>query len=151
MLRPALFALGLSLAGPANAAPATFDHIAPGAIGDLLARLEQPSVVKKTRQGTPIHVLRFDKVKAMLRGLLCDAGNCRLLRLSAIFSGTEVPLEKLNAWNAEHRFSRAYRDSDGDVQLVSDLDLDGGVNDHDARLFLDVFGDQAGDFLQVLR
>lgn len=39
---------------------------------------------------------------------------------------TDVTLEKVNAWNRTHRFSRAYLDENGDPHLELDLDLAGG-------------------------
>jgi hypothetical protein len=48
-------------------------------------------------------------------------------------------LERINAWNREHRFSRAYLDADGDPVLEADLDLSGGVAEGVIRAFLDLF------------
>jgi hypothetical protein len=36
-------------------------------------------------------------------------------------------LDKVNAWNKEKRFSRAYLDTDGDANVEWDIDLEGGV------------------------
>jgi len=36
-------------------------------------------------------------------------------------------LEKVNQWNKEKRFSRAYLDGDGDANVEWDIDLEGGV------------------------
>lgn len=136
---------------PGQARPDTFETISPEQVAALLGRLDRASVVKETRAGKPVHVLDFGDAKGVLRPLLCENKQCRLLRLSAIFKVSNPSLEELNRWNADHRYSRAYVDEDGDVVLASDLDLDGGVNDQDAMLFLEIFADQAGDFVQVLR
>jgi hypothetical protein len=36
-------------------------------------------------------------------------------------------LDKVNQWNKEKRFSRAYLDGDGDANVEWDIDLEGGV------------------------
>ena len=36
-------------------------------------------------------------------------------------------MEKVNQWNNEKRFSRAYLDRDGDANVEWDIDLEGGV------------------------
>jgi hypothetical protein len=41
----------------------------------------------------------------------------------------KVSLDRINVWNREKRFSRAYLDSRDDAVLESDLDLEGGVSD----------------------
>jgi hypothetical protein len=36
-------------------------------------------------------------------------------------------LDRVNQWNKEKRFSRAYLDGDGDANVEWDIDLEGGV------------------------
>jgi hypothetical protein len=54
---------------------------------------------------------------------------CEVLALSAGFT-LEGPadLDLANAWNKDHRFSRAYVDEEGNIRLESELDLSGGVS-----------------------
>uniref|UniRef100_A0A831XFY5 YbjN domain-containing protein n=1 Tax=Thermus islandicus TaxID=540988 RepID=A0A831XFY5_9DEIN len=77
---------------------------------------------------------------AVLYLLDCQEGRCESLQLYAGFS-MEKPttLERINAWNWEHRFSRAYLDADGDPALEADLDLSGEVAEGAIRAFLDLF------------
>ncbi len=49
------------------------------------------------------------------------------IQLYAVFTGRKITLNRINDWNREHRFSKAYLDNDGDAALESDLDFDGGV------------------------
>jgi CHAT domain-containing protein/tetratricopeptide (TPR) repeat protein len=43
------------------------------------------------------------------------------------YSKTPCSLRKINQWNKEKRFSRAYLDDDGDPCIEADLEFDGGV------------------------
>jgi hypothetical protein len=48
-------------------------------------------------------------------------------------------LQRINAWNQEKRFSRAYLDKDGDPVLESDLRLTDGVTRETVVSFLKIF------------
>jgi hypothetical protein len=43
-------------------------------------------------------------------------------------TGTDVTLERINAWNAGKRYSRTYLDEENDPCLELDLDLTGGIS-----------------------
>mgnify|MGYP005609176595 FL=1 len=88
--------------------------------------------------------LYFHLPLAGLRAVLflqdCREGSCESLLLYAGFSTDNPPsLERVNEWNREKRFSRAYLDEEGDPVLEADLDLAGGVADGAIRAFLDLF------------
>jgi Putative bacterial sensory transduction regulator len=54
-----------------------------------------------------------------------DDRNCKTLQFYMGYNDAKgTTLEKLNAWNAKKRFTRAYRDDSGDPVLEMDLDLD---------------------------
>ena len=134
------------------AAPSTFGALSPQQIGDLLKRLNQTHETKTLRSGEPIYLLKSNGARAIVSGLLCKEDGCHTIRVSSVFSVTlSDGLELLNEWNSNHRFSRAYIDSDNDVMLVADIDLDGGITDQDAQLFFEIFLDQLGDFRQALQ
>ena len=85
-------------------------------------------------------LLRMGGLKAGLFLMDCKEGRCGSLQLFAGFNMEKPPtLERINAWNREHRFSRAYLDADGDPALEADLDLSGGVAEGAIRAFLDLF------------
>ena len=51
--------------------------------------------------------------------------NCKTLQNNMGFSDAkEVTIERLNQWNKDKRFARAYRDDAGDPVLEMDVDLD---------------------------
>jgi hypothetical protein len=43
------------------------------------------------------------------------------------FESDDTSLKKINRWNADKRFSRAYLDDDDDPVIELDLDLEGGI------------------------
>jgi len=48
------------------------------------------------------------------------------LQFYSCFVGSRSTLDKVNAWNMEERYTRAYLDREGDPVLELDLDLSGG-------------------------
>ena len=61
----------------------------------------------------------------------CDLGSegfCEDIMFRAAYSlPAGVDLETINAWNADKRFSRAWRDAESDPILETDLDFVGGI------------------------
>lgn len=52
--------------------------------------------------------------------------DCKTVTFYAGWSGGKSTLEQLNEWNKNRRFSRAYKDKDGDPVIEFDVDLDDG-------------------------
>ncbi|MDZ3830952.1 MAG: YbjN domain-containing protein [Sphingopyxis sp.] len=67
-----------------------------------------------------------DGLKFLVLFMNCTENkNCKTLQYYMGFSDAkDVNLERLNQWNKEKRFARAYRDGDGDPVLEMDVDLD---------------------------
>jgi hypothetical protein len=85
-------------------------------------------------------LLRMGGLKAGLFLVDCKEGRCGSLQLYARFSMEKPPtLERINAWNREKRFSRAYLNEDGKPVLESELDLEGGVTWQAIISFLETF------------
>jgi len=55
----------------------------------------------------------------------CDGDLCETMQFYAGFEaqGRTISLGKLNQWNADRRFGRAYRDSDGDAVVEMDVNM----------------------------
>jgi hypothetical protein len=64
--------------------------------------------------------------------------------MAAGWSGKDVELEDINRWNSKKRYAKAYLDSDGDIMLEMDLNVDYGVSrrnfDEGFRLWTRVLG-----------
>jgi hypothetical protein len=65
-------------------------------------------------------------LKFLVLFMNCEDGkNCKTLQYYMGFSDAkDVSLEKLNQWNKDKRFARAYKDDAGDPVLEMDVDLD---------------------------
>ncbi|HWV61271.1 MAG TPA: YbjN domain-containing protein [Sphingopyxis sp.] len=65
-------------------------------------------------------------LKFLVLFMNCDGGErCKTLQYYMGFSDAkDVTLDRLNQWNKEKRFARAYKDDAGDPVLEMDVDLD---------------------------
>ena len=91
-------------------------------VGDLRSLLSEMGYEPRTLEGQ-------DNAWAVQMGdrpVLIRVGNGgkNLLLWSYVQGGS---LNKVNEWNKEKRFSRAYLDGDGDANVEWDVDLEGGV------------------------
>lgn len=61
-------------------------------------------------------------------------------------AGAAASLQRINLWNMEHRFSRAYLDDDLDPCIEADLDFEGGVSVGSIKQFIRLFEDAIAAF-----
>ena len=66
------------------------------------------------------------------------------------FLDGEISDKKLNEWNRDHRFARAYRDTDDDAVLESDIDFTGGVTEDNIKAWIALFHSLAQEYAQVV-
>jgi hypothetical protein len=66
------------------------------------------------------------------------------------FRERQITPEKMNEWNREHRFSRAYRDAEGDSVLESDIDFTGGVTEANIKAWVKIFRNLTGEYARFL-
>jgi hypothetical protein len=71
------------------------------------------------------------------------------LHLAATLTGP-ARLEQVNAWNAEHRFSRAYLDNQSQPHLESDLPAAGGTTQQTVTEFVKAFGEALPAFAKTI-
>ncbi|APZ97918.1 YbjN domain-containing protein [Sphingopyxis sp. QXT-31] len=121
-----IWAAGLALALTSPASAELIDAKSPKVIATLIesqgwktaidARPGESPVLKATRNGE-LFVIDFMNCT--------DGKNCKTLQfLMGFADAKEVTLDKLNEWNRDRRFARAYRDGEGDPVLAMDVDLD---------------------------
>jgi hypothetical protein len=89
-------------------------------------------------------ILKFDL--AGYQVLLILAKDHTDAQLYVGFGGRQVSAEKVNEWNARHRFARAYRDKDGEPVLESDIDFTGGVTEANIKAWVKLFRDLMGAY-----
>lgn len=92
-----------------------------------------------SKEGEVVFRLELNAFKPVwLRLEGCEKARCSILALSAGFA-KKVRLEALNAWNRDHRFSRAYLDGEGNPWVEWELDLAGGVTREALTRFFRMF------------
>lgn len=123
----AALALGAALAFSATPAhaelvnaknPATIKAIveSQGWPATLVTKAGDDPYIESTRNG----------LKFLILFMNCDDNkNCKTLQYYMGFNDAKnVSFERLNEWNKEKRFARAYRDDEGDPVLEMDVDVD---------------------------
>lgn len=128
-------AAGLAAGGVAQAKAVSAKD--PASVERALREGGYPAELDKDEAGDPMIATRADGTDFTVHFYGCEANrNCK--RVQFMFSEAEprnASLERLNAWNAENYFGRAYRTESGGVRLEMDLDLDdGGMS---SALFVD--------------
>lgn len=98
----------------------------PAAIKAIVESRGWPATLVTPEGEAPYIETSHDGIKFVILFMNCDAGKqCRTLQYYMGFNDAKgVTAEKLNLWNREKRFGRAYRDEAGDPILEMDLDLD---------------------------
>lgn len=128
-------ALGLFLMGLAESIASAADlvsQITGEQLVDVLKeegyspKLDKPSVVTMKIEGLKVAFFVADDNSS--------------LQAYAAFKSEKATLERVNEWNADKRYSRAYLDSEGDPVIELDLDLAGGVSK-----------ERLADFIQTVR
>ena len=98
--------------------PATIKAIveSQGWPATIVAKEGDDPYIESTRSGLKFLVLFMN----------CEEGQkCKTLQYYMGFSDAkDVSLERLNQWNKDKRFARAYKDDEGDPVLEMDVDLD---------------------------
>lgn len=82
----------------------------------LISKADEDPYIESNRNGLKFLVLFMN----------CeDHKNCKTLQYYMGFNDAkDVSPDRLNEWNKEKRFARAYRDDEGDPVLEMDVDLD---------------------------
>lgn len=83
----------------------------------------------------------------------CTNGKaCTTISFVTGFTDIEATLAKVNDWNRQNRFARAYIDAENDPVLKMDVDLDhAGIPRANFTEYLDIWGSLAPKFLNFLR
>jgi hypothetical protein len=121
--------------------PQVVTSLTPGEIEAILreAGYRYERLLGRETGEVVVFSLRMRDLIVLLLGN-CKGGRCGSLQLAAAFSMRNPPsLQRINAWNQEKLFSRAYLDKDGDPVLDSYLSLKDGVTRETVVSFLKNF------------
>jgi hypothetical protein len=81
-----------------------------------------------------------------------DGKACTTVTFATGFTDLEATPLKMNQWNAENRFTRAFIDEENDPMLALDLDLDHqGIPRANFNEYLDIWSSAASKYLDFLR
>lgn len=123
----AAFALGAAAIFAATPAHAELVNAKnPTKIKEILESQGWPATLISKADEDPYIESNRNGLKFLVLFMNCeDNKDCKTLQYYMGFSDAkEVTIEKLNAWNKDKRFARAYRDDAGDPVLEMDVDLD---------------------------
>ncbi len=117
----------------------TYREVSPAMVAGLADKLDLAHE-QKIFDGIPGMIIDYGKFKGNLMFHDCGPGNlCTNLELTTNFSDTGTPLERVNDWNANAAYVKAYKDKDGYLVIGYDMDLRGGVTLENVMTFLTTF------------
>ena len=122
-------ALALGVAALFSATPAHAELINasnPATIKAILESQGWPATLVSKEGDDPYLESSRNDLKFLVLFMNCtDGKKCKTLQYYMGFSDAkDVSLDKLNKWNKDKRFARAYKDDEGDPVLEMDVDLD---------------------------
>jgi hypothetical protein len=124
----ALVALALCFSSTVYA-DTMIDATDPDIVLDL-AKGYGSATLEKASNGAPCIVGRIDGTRYGVSFNGCrDGKDCDDVSLVSYWPGHKgIELEDINGWNSKKRYAKAYIDTDGDVLLQMDLNVDYGVS-----------------------
>lgn len=119
----AVLAIGFS--APAHAQNVTAAN--PESVASVIRGKGYTVEVSKDSDGDPLIKAEGNGVNFIVLFYGCTNGKaCQTISFYAGWTDSEANEQKLNEWNRDQRFGRAYIDKDGDPCIEMDVDLDDG-------------------------
>lgn len=136
----------------ASAMAATINGSEPKEILDL-AKGHGSAELSTDKQGDPLIQGRIKGYKYQILFYDCKSGNnCETVTFDAAWENSgDVDLKKINEWNQNKRFGRAFLDSDGDPALDWDVNLTHGVNSKNFDDTLQIWGNAMEQFAEFIK
>lgn len=114
--------LGVAIAAPIPDGGATADEVAA-----VIKARGFPATIGKDNDGDPTITSKFSDLYFEVHFYNCAKGRCAGIQFSKGFDMPEgITLEKLNDWNRNFRFGRAFRDNENDPFVQMDVDVERG-------------------------
>ncbi|HVJ72107.1 MAG TPA: YbjN domain-containing protein [Sphingomicrobium sp.] len=129
--------LGLILAAALAVEPVEKSPVPDGnvtaevqSVVSALQRAGYKALVKKDEDGAPFVQSGQGGYEFLVFFYGCEDGvNCDTVQFYAGFDEHKADLAKINSWNADNRFGRAYLSEKGSARIEMDVDLeDGGMS-----------------------
>lgn len=104
---------------------ASIDSVIKGVFTDI----NTPYQARKDDDGSTTFIFSVGTVTGQLYEFLGEDGKVESLKLNVGYDLDKAPsLSAINSFNEKRRFGKAFLDADGDPFLVSDLDVQFGIN-----------------------
>lgn len=104
-----------------------------------------------TGKGTPVLKGRMDGTKYAVWFAGCSDGkSCSTLQFLGVWKIKDFPFEKVNTWNAQKMYTRAYIDKDGDLILEMDVFMRYGMTKKNLEEMFDLWQTSLKHFSQQL-
>jgi hypothetical protein len=111
----------------ASGGPLPVGGITPDEVTAVVKARGLPVKLGKDRQGDPKIESKIGNTHFHIYFYTCTGGRCAAIQFSKGYDlESGIDLEKLNAWNRDHRFGRAFRDDENDPWVQMDMDLERG-------------------------
>ncbi len=144
----ALALLGLLVINPASA-QSMLQKLTPQLIGNALGAAGIAYTTGKDGVGDPMLTITGGTAAKGMRAVFfsCAADACEDVTLWAYVSPTGgARMDRINTWNRDARWTRAYIDKDGDAVLELDINATGGIGDTAVGVLVRTFIDQVAKF-----
>lgn len=144
-MRPAALAALLALLPAAAPAQVVGD---PRVIGLLMTEYGLPVAEDVNPDGTPELHSRVDGIRFRVLFYGCDPAGCATVQFSTGFDlDRPMALPRINDWNRDRRFGKAFLDADGDPFVEMDVNLYGdGIGRRNFDDTLDLWRQVLSDF-----
>jgi hypothetical protein len=109
-----------------ESAPKIFTTISGPELSDIIREMGFAPELTTDKGGDPLIRFRVEGMMCQIFFYGCENSRSDSLQFSAGFADKPSPA-KVNEWNAKKRFLKAHLDSDNDVIVNMDFEIDGGV------------------------
>ena len=145
----------LALAAMAAATPARAENVTaanPKSVVSALQDAGYKAELSKTDAGDPMISSAASGTDFIVFFANCHEGKCQTIQYFAGFSDPKNgSASSMNAWNAEHRFTRAYVSDKGSARIEMDVNLDlGGISPALFKDNFDIWLSNLGDFAKYV-
>lgn len=129
-MKHSLFSGTFAFAALAFAQPAQADLVNArdaNVIADVMKAKGLPAEVNSHQDSGPSIASEYGELRFVVIFNDCDDAfeNCKTIQFFTGFTDAkDTTLAKINEWNRDRRFTRSYRDDEGDPVMEMDLDLD---------------------------
>lgn len=142
----------VTLAAATPAAAQTVMAAKPETIATALRDAGYRAELTKDGGGDPLIKSSASGVSFSIFFYNCTANkDCSTVQFHAGFNQPGITLDKINSWNARHRFGRGYLDDEKDPRIEMDVDLDkGGMSNALFKANLDTWESLLGEFQKMI-